>query len=313
MRLELAHPEFGRGDAHFAAGMDREIVMRQTLGDLGTAIKLDQVPVMLGLSADSTDRRALRFVPAALRFRRTLRRGDTLPDELFDGRPSWTPKPHRIARALRRLSLAIGAPDAPKDVENDLQAVCRELTRWLHDRGLPGAIRIDSSDIAQIATDTARVDWLCRAIIAVQQCLGALARTAGGRQNAQQSDAARATARGLRDAVVWASARAMAADQLVADPFAAMRDLPAFAARLWPMTASLRAFVLDIEPLMERWEVARGRRGGPTAQDFDSMLRLVSLRWADFDPAMFDLDRIRKDLPGRNGRSGPSWRTDDAE
>lgn len=313
MRLELAHPEFGRGDAHFAAGMDREIVMRQTLGDLGTAIKLDQVPVMLGLSADAADRRALRFVPAALRFRRTLRKGDALPDELFDGRPSWTPKPHRIARAVRRLSLAIGAPDAPKDIENDLPAVYRELTRWLHDRGMPGKTQIDSADIAQVATDAARVDWLCRAIIAVQQCLGALARTAAGRQNAHQSDAARATARGLRDAVVWASARAMAADQIVADPFAALRDVPAFAARLWPIVASLRAFALDIEPLMERWEAARGRRGGPTAQDLDQMLRLVSVRWADFDPALFDLDTIRKGLPDRHGGTVSSWRIDDAE
>lgn len=313
MRLELAHPEFGRGDAHFAAGMDREIVMRQTLGDLGTAIKLDQVPVMLGLPADSPDRRALRFVPAALRFRRTLRKGDMLPRELVDGSPSWMPKPHRVARAVRRLSLAIGAPDVPKDVESDIPAVCRELTRWIHDRGLLGQTRVDSADLIQIATDTARVDWLCRAIIAVQQCLGALARTAAGRQNLQQSDAARATARGLRDAVVWASARAMAADQIAADTLAALRDTPAFSARLWPKIAELRAFALDIEPLMERWDVARGRRGGPTAHDLDQMLRIVSVRWADFDPALFDLDRIRRDLPGRNGGSVSAWGNSDAE
>ncbi len=314
MRLDFKHPEFGRGDSHFAAGMDREIVLRQTLGELSTGIKLDQVPAALGLEAGAADRRMLRFVTAAMRFRRTLRNGDELPDELFDGRPSWSPKPHRLARAVRRLGAAIGAPTAPEADASGLSAGFEVLARVIRSRGFLGDARLDADDIAQIASDTARVDWLCRAVIAVQQCLGVLARTAATRQNPHQADAARATARGLRDAIVWASSRAMAADQIAADPVTAFRDVVGFRARLWPLIASLRAFALDIEPLMVQWEVARARRGGPSVQDFDSLLRLVSVRWADFDPTMFDLDKIRVGLPGAaEGNALPWGMDDDAE
>ncbi len=298
MRLDFKHPEFGRGDAHFASGMSREIVLRQTLGDLSTGIELDQIPAALGLASGSMDWHMLRFVPAAMRFRRALRKGDELPDELFDGRPSWSPKPHRLVRAVRRLGAAIGAPMGPEGDASGLASAFEELAHVIRSRGFLGDARLDADDIAQIASDAARVDWLCRAVIAVQQCLGTLARMAAARQNPQQADTARATARGLRDAIVWASSRAMAADQIAADPVSAFHDIARFRARLWPLIASLRAFALDIEPLMVQWEAARTRRGGPSVQDFDSLLRLVSVRWVDFDPTMFDLEKIRMSLPG---------------
>lgn len=314
MRLELKHPEFGRGDAHFVAQMDREVVLRQTLGDLGTVIKLDQVPAAFGLLSGSQDHRMLRLVAAAMRFRRTLRNGDTLPGELFDGRPSWSPKPHRLVRAVRRLGTAIGAPTAPETDVATLSTAFEELAWVIRSRGLLGDARVDAADIAQIASDAARVDWLCGAVVAVQQCLGALARTANSRQYMQQADAARTAALGLRDAVVWASARAMAADQIVGDPVAALRDVSAFNARLFPLVTSLRAFALDIEPLMTQWESARIRHGGPSAQDFDSLMRIVALRYAAFDPGMFDLDRIRAGLTGIGTENDSRGRPDsDAE
>jgi hypothetical protein len=248
-----------------------------------------------------------------MRFRAILRPGDALPDEIVDGRPSWSAKPRRLARAVRRLAAAIGAPGAADADEAHLADAFDDLARVVHGRGFVDEARLGANDIAQVAGDAARVDWLCGAVVAVQQCLGALARTAAARQASPHADAARAAARGLRDAVVWASARAMAADQIVADPARAFSDVAAFRARLWPLIASLRAFALDIEPLMTQWEAARARRGGPGAQDFDALLRVVSVRYSDFDPLMFDLDRIRMGLPGAGAGTGHRWGFEDAE
>lgn len=297
MRLEFTHPEFGRGGAHFAVGMDREIVLRQELGDLNTAIKLDQIPAAFGLRADAADRRMLRFVPAVMRFRRILRPGDELPSELVDGRPSWMPKTPRLLRAVRRLGTAIGIQADPAADEPGLAAAFEEFAATIRSKGFLGAERLGADDIALVASDAARVDWLCRAVIAVQQCLGDLVRTTGTRQNPQQAESARAAARGMRDAVVWASTRAMQADQIAADPVAAFRDLPGYRTQMWPLIAALRAFALDVEPLMAHWDAARARRAGPSNADFETLLRMVAVRWTNFDGTIFDLKKIRFGLP----------------
>jgi hypothetical protein len=300
VRFDFEHPAFGRAGAHFAVSTYREIVFRVALGELDASLDLDQVAGTLGLSFDSPDRRLLKLVPAAMRYRRRLRSGDTLPSETIDASPSWSPKPHLVVRAVGRIGQAIGAADmlaepAPP-AEMMMSAALDGLARVVRDKMNPRALDLSAGDVAQIALDTARVDWLCRTVIDLQQALGGIVKLAGPRQNTPRAERARAVAHGLRDAVVWASERAMALDTIVADPLRVFGNVPDFRKRLWPAMAGLRAFLLDIEPLLVAWNEARERRGGPTDPDLETLQRLVTARYLPFEAGYFAWRRIEADL-----------------
>ena len=306
MRFQFEHPAFNRPGAHFAVSTYRETVFRVALGEFDASLDLDQVAGTLGLPHDSPDRRLLKLVPAAMRYRRMLRNGDVLPSEAVDASPSWTPKPHLVVRAVGRIGQAIGAADmfaerAPP-AESMVRAALDSLARIVRDRINPRALELSAADIAQIALDTARVDWLCRKVIDLQQTIGGIARLAAPRLNQPRSERARAVAHGLRDAVVWASERAMGLDLVVADPLRAFGSVQDFKARLWPTMAGLRAFLIDIEPLVAAWDEARERRGGPTDQDIEALQRVVSARYMPFDAGHFAWRRIEPDLLAPAGR-----------
>ncbi len=313
MRLDFEHPAFGRAGAHFAVSTYREIVFRVELGELNASIDLDQVAGTFGLPQGARDRRLLKLVPAAIRYRRRICSGDVLPSETIDGSPSWAPKPHLLIRAVRRIGHALGAPGLLSDNSPPADGIAREalenLARVVRDRCNPRELDLAAADIAQVAMDTARVDWLCRAVIGLQQDVGAVARLAAGRQNAPRGESARAIAHGMRDAVVWASTLAMRLDAVVADPLRAFGNIDDFRRRLWPGLASLRAFALDIEPFAAAWGEARDRRGGPTDPDLEALYRLVAARYQPFDARAFEWRRIQPELLVPTGASTP---TDDA-
>jgi len=312
MRLDFEHPAFGRAGAHFAVSTYREIVFRVALGELDASLDLDQVAGTLGLPHDSPDRRLLKLVPAAMRYRRRLRTGDTLPSEAVDASPSWTPKPHLVVRAVGRIGQAIGAADRLAEPAPPAEAMVRAaldgLARVVRDRMNPRALELSAGDIAQIALDTARVDWLCRTVIDLQQAVGGIARLGATRQHLPRAERARAIAHGLRDGVVWASERAMRLDAVVADPLRAFGNVSDFRTRLWPAMAGLRAFLLDIEPFLAAWNEARDRRGGPTDPDLETLHRLVTARYVPFDAGHFAWRRLDPELLSPAGGRG---RTDD--
>lgn len=300
MRFQFEHKAFDQPGAHFAVSTHREIVFRVALGDLDASLDLDRVAGTLGLKHDSPDRRLLKLVPFAMRHRRRLRNGDAVPSEVIDGSPSWMPKPHLVLRAIGRIGQAIGAADIFADRAPPAESMVREaldgLARIVRDKINPRALELGADDIAQIAFDTARVDWICRTLIDLQQAVGGIARLAETRRNPSRAERARAVAHGLRDAVVWGSERAMHVDTIVSDPLRAFGNVPEFKARLWPAMASLRAFILDIEPLLAAWESARDRRGGPSETDIETLQRLVSARYTPFNAGLFAWRKAKPDL-----------------
>ncbi len=308
MRFQFEHMAFNQPGAHFAVSTYREVVFRVALGELDASLDLDRVAGTLGLPHDSSDRRLLKLVPVAMRYRRRLGNGDPLPSEAVDASPSWTPKPHLVLRAVGRIGQAIGAADMFADrappAESMVRAALDGLARAVRDRINPRALELSAGDIAQIAFDTARVDWICRTLIDLQQAVGGIARLAAARQGPPRAERARAVAHGLRDAVVWGSERAMHLDTIVADPLRAFGNVPDFKARLWPAMAGLRAFILDIEPLLAAWDAARDRRGGPTDNDLEALQRLVSARYSPFDPGLFAWRRAEPDLIAPATRRG---------
>ena len=79
----------------------------------------------------------------------------------------------------------------------------------------------------------------------------------------------------------------MRADTTAADVLAALHDVDAFNAVIRPQIATLRAFAIDVEPAVALWQGARQRRDGPTEADLEALTRLVRLRYANFEPELY--------------------------
>ncbi|MCA3261951.1 MAG: hypothetical protein ING44_08420 [Telmatospirillum sp.] len=289
-------PALARGDAFFAVDDYRKIVFRIDLGEAKTSVDLSHVAALFEVPARSRDARLLTLVPAALRYCRTLKAGQTLPSEAIDGRPSWDPKPHLVVRAVRRIGAAVGGPPLPLQstpLETALQPAAEimeealeALVDWVGAFANPRKLDLVADDIVAIAVDVARVERLCRSIVDLQQDVGAIAKIAAARQNPWRSERARAVAIGLRDALVWSSAVAIELDAVASDPLRAFGNIDDFRARLWPKMAALRAFLLDFEPLRARLEAARAQASGPNDQELDEMQRVLAVR-LPFDAGRF--------------------------
>jgi hypothetical protein len=291
-RFVFESPALRREGARFERDDAREAVFRFDLGGVQASVPLAQVPVSLGLPFDSPDRRLLKRIAPALRYSRAIRPDDSLPSECVDGSPSWSPKPRMMLRAIDRLRRALGAnlldaggPDSsgPGEASTAMAALAAAIRTLRNARGRP----IEARDLTEVAGVLARVDWLSRSVLTVQQCVGELARVSAERANTRMAELARASALGLRTAVIWATGRAMRADTTAADVLAALHDVESFNTVIRPQIATLRAFALDIEPAVVLWQGARQRHGGPTEADLEALMRLVRLRYANFEPELY--------------------------
>ncbi len=284
MRFDFMHPALARADVKFVRDADRQPTLTFDLGDVRAALPLRQVGSNFGIPDHHPDLGLLDRIEAALRFSRAIAPGDPIPSETIDATPSWTPRAHYLCRAALKLGRALGA--SPSAGCDDPAAMLRDLERAVRANAVGSAP--DAAAMAELTRDVARVEWLCRAVVSAQRVLGGLAKAASELGMRSVSDTSRAGAVALRAPALWASDLAMRADTLAADLRAACRAVPAFRRRLNPIVASLRAFALDVEPLVAMWNAETSRPDGASALGVEKVATMAIRRYGKFNPADFE-------------------------
>lgn len=289
--FDFRHPEIRRTGAIFVRDASRAAMLKMDFGDLKGSLPLDRLAGSLELVPDDPDRRLLQMVPAALSFRREIRAGDPVPSEILDGRPSWAPRHHVVQRAVgvvwRALRGALEVLDRPAGHQPDADSTdTRRLARGL--LGLVPDLDIAEAEarLETLIMDLARVDWLNRAVSALQRMVGEIAQFSSQHAADASGDLARRCAIKLRDVAIWGTAQAMTADSALADVNRLLAD-PAMERGAWPVIAMLRALALDVEPAVLLWQDSKARQDGPRLRDLEDLLRLVSQRYGQFDPSIF--------------------------
>lgn len=293
-RFSFRHAELRRAGAVFVRADDRGALLKREFGELKASLPLERLGRALEPAPDSHDQALLALVPDALCYLRQIRADDPVPAELIDGRPSWLPKPHVLNRAVAAVwravqaPLALAAPDAPP-----LQTASADVDRLAVARRLPGlfpdlTIAQAEAHLQAVVEDLARVDWLRRAIATLQRMVGELAQVSALHAGEPVGDLSRRTALQLREITIWGTGQAMAADAAVADIQRLLAEPALLRHRAWPAICALRALILDVEPVLLRWQAARDRSdGGPRLRDMEDLLRLTLQRYAGFNPDRF--------------------------
>lgn len=298
-RFDFAHPDLRRSGTYFVRGEDRLVLLETNFGDMRGSLALDRLASSLQLPADAPDRQLLGLVPPALCFRRQVQAGDDIPSELIDGSPSWTPKAHVIQRAAtgiwRALRGATSGADGVAAPADDLRQIARIAIGLL-----PAGITVDEAEsrLHMLLLDLARMDWLRRATSTMQRTVGELAQFSAAHAGEPAGDLARRSALHLREAAVWGTAKAVAGDAVMADVKRLLAEPAVLRRRAWPLIATLRALILDVEPVVLKWQAARERSDGPRLRDLEDIARLCHQRWSSFDPALYALHRIVPDDGG---------------
>lgn len=290
--FNFRHPEIRRAGAVFVRDAGRATVLKMAFGDLRGSLPLDRLAASFALPPHDPDRALLQMLPAALRFRREVRAGDPVPSEILDGRPSWTPRPHVIQRAVGMVWRALRAPlemldQTPEPLSETDGGDRRRLARAL--LGLvPGVDMVEAeARLEAVTLDLARVDWLNRAVSALQRMVGEMAQFSSRHATDTSGDLARRCAIQLREVAIWGTAQAMTADSALADVNRLLSDPTQLERGAWPLIALLRTLALDIEPAVLLWQDCKARQDGPRLRDFEDLLRLVSQRYGQFDPSIF--------------------------
>lgn len=293
-RFRFQHTDLRRPGAVFVRGDDRNILLKMDFGDLKGSLPLERLARSLDPAPDSHDHALLALVPEALRYTRQIRADDPLPSELIDGRPSWLPKPHVVDRAVAAVWRAVqgspvlaqaGAPQAHADpAGTDIRAMARRLLGLFQDMTIAQA----EDHLQAVVGDLARVDWLRRAIGTLQRTVGELVQFSAERASDPAGDLSRRTALQLREITIWGTNRAIAADAAVGDIHRLLAEPDLLRHKAWPTIGALRALILDVEPVLLRWQAARDRSdGGPRLRDLEDLLRLTLQRYAGFSPDQF--------------------------
>lgn len=290
-RFSFRHADLRRAGTVFLRGDDRGTLLKMEFGELKASLPLDRLARSLEPAPDGHDQALLALVPDALCYLRQIRADDPVPGELIDGRPSWLPKPHVLNRAVATVWRAVQAPAqpeapplAPDSADVDRLAVARRLLGLFPDMILAQA----EAHLQAVVEDLARVDWLRRAIATLQRTVGELAQFSALHAGEPLGDLSRRTALQLREITIWGTGRAMDADAAVADIQRLLAEPALLRHRAWPAICALRALILDVEPVLLRWQVARDRSdGGPRQRDLDDLLRLTLQRYAGFHPDRF--------------------------
>jgi hypothetical protein len=283
-RFDFTHPALARPDLKFVRDDDRRPTLTFDLGGVRAAVPLRQVAANYGIPDRHPDLGLLNRIDAALRFSRAIAPGDPIPSEIVDATPSWTPRSPYLCRAALKLGRALGA--AASAGCDDPAAMLRDLERAVRANAAGSAP--DAAAMAELTRDVARVEWLCRAVVSAQRVLGGLAKAGAERGMRSISETTRAGAVALRAPALWASDLAMRADTLAADLRAACRAVPAFRRRLNPIVAALRAFALDIEPLVAMWNAETARSDGLSALGLEKIATMAIRRYGKFKPEDFE-------------------------
>lgn len=293
-RFSFRHADLRRAGAVFVRGDDRGTLLKMEFGELKASLPLNRLGRSLEPAPDAHDQALLALVPDALCYLRQIRAEDPVPGELIDGRPSWLPQPHVLNRAVGTVWRAVQDPQAPASaVAPPLQADSAEFDRLAVARRLLGlfpdlALAQAEAHLQAVVEDLARVDWLRRATATLQRMVGELAQFSARHAGEPVGDLSRRTALQLREISIWGTSRALAADAAVADIRRLLAEPARLRHRAWPAICALRALILDVEPVLLRWQAARDRSdGGPRQRDLEDLLRLTLQRYAGFNPARF--------------------------
>jgi hypothetical protein len=294
-RFCFQHAELRRAGTVFVRGDDRRTLLKMDFGELKGSLPLDRLARSLDLPPDSHDHALLALVPDALSYMRQIRADDPVPGELIDGRPSWLPKPHVLDRAAATIWRAVqGLPElaqvhTPPSQHDpaqtaDMQTMARRLLGLFPEMTIAQA----EAHLQAVVSDLARVDWLRRAIATLQRMVGELAQFSVLHASEAVGDLGRRTALQLREVTIWGTNRALAADTAVGDIPRLLAQPDLLRHKAWPAICALRALILDVEPLLLRWQAARDRSdGGPRQRDMEDLLRLTLQRYAGFNPDRF--------------------------
>lgn len=283
-RFDFTHLALTRPGLKFVRDNDRRPTLTFDLGGVRAAVPLRQVAANFSIPDRHPDLDLLNRIEAALQFSRAIAPGDPIPSETRDATPSWTPRSPYLCRAALKLGRALGA--SPSAGCDDPAAMLRDLE--LAVRANAAGAAPDTAAMAELTRDVARVEWLCRAVVAVQRVLGGLASAGAERGMRSVSETTRAGAVALRAPVLWASDLAMRADAQAADLRAACRAVSTFRRRLNPIVASLRAFALDIEPLVATWNAEAARPDGASALGLEKIATMAIRRYGKFKPSDFE-------------------------
>jgi hypothetical protein len=283
-RFEFSHPSLRKPGLAFVRDEDRQPCLSFDLGDVRGTMPLRQVAANFSIPHAHPDIVLLSRIDKALRFSRSIKADDPLPTEMINGTPSWTPRAPYLLRAAVRLGRALGARHVLGG--DDPDAMLRDLALAVRD--CAPCAKLPVVEMAALTRDAARVEWLCRAVVTVQRLLGGLAKAGADRGLRSIAETTRSGALALRAPTLWASDLAMRADAMATDLGAACRSPGAFRAQLHPLIATLRAFVLDIEPLIVAWNTERDRPEGASAVGLERVAGLAVRRYAKFRPSEFE-------------------------
>lgn len=292
----FTHQALRQPGGRFERDANRIPCFKIDLGDIRAAIPLLNVPVTFEIPRDHPDRALLARIPAALNFASAIYPDAPIPNEIVDGSPSWVPRAEYLDRATRRLARALGMGEETTAIGVPAAAAFGSLARRMADTGRKPAL----GEIFDVVGGTARADWLCRRVVAVQGLVGDLARAGAAHASKSAAEAARAGALALREAAIWAGRQAMNLDAATADPVAALTDPATFRAKAYPALAALRAFAIDAGGLVAAWRALRDKPEGALSTDIETLASTAVARYARFDPRKFETYAARRP-PSANG------------
>lgn len=278
-------PFLAQPSAVFVRAIDRQPMLQIDLGGHKASYPLEAVPKAAELSTGHPDRAMLRHVRPALMYRDQVTSGDRIPSELTDGRPSWTPDSALQAQVVRRILEILSADAATDDaatVGDASAAIARRLIGVDNKRNpdIVGSIR-DMLDAAACAME------LRGKLTDCQRMVGEMATRSADRKPFAGQERLRDSAVKLRNVMVWASKRTMALDMLAQDVRAAVEDQDRLTDRIWPAVNELRAWWLDLSPVIRAWQAASSVTPELRVSDIESLHRLVTIRYAEFDPDIY--------------------------
>lgn len=289
---------------------DRQPVLRFDFGGNRATVPLATVPAAAELTDGHPDLSLLRFIEPALIYRETIAAGDPVPTEILDGRPSWRVHPRTAKRVERRILESLfsqSSGSAASETMDPAETIARQLigvdTR--HDPQIVQHLR-SHLDAAAYAVQ------LGDEVTGCQRMVGEMATLAAQREAFAEQDRVRDAARKLRHVIVWATKRTMALDMLANDIKGALSERDRLTQKTWPAINELRAWTLDLAPARRAWNEMGRSASDLRIGDIETLHRLISIRFGDFDPAIYGPHKVTRP-PIANAKQGGRQDDDPAE
>lgn len=299
-RFDFTSAYLKQSQAVFTRMPDREAVLRVDFGGNTATVPLATVDSAAELSEGHPDRSLLRIVEPALKYRETIAAGDPIPTELIDGRPSWRIAEGTLERVEQRILETLSARstgDGPVPAGDISEVIARELI-GIDTRGKSRIV----DQIRDHLDAAARSVRLREDVTRCQRMVGEMATLGTQREPFAEQDRLRDAALKLRAVMVWATKRAMGLDMLANDIRGSIADQERIGARVWPAINELRAWTLDLAPVLRTWREMGRNAKDLRIGDIENFHRLISIRFSDFDPSIYRSEAFRN--PDEHGHAG---------